>query len=66
MKKTKRFQRLILANKKMLIKSGFNYYTIQRWINGERNPSYDSALKLSKVLNIPIQEFPYIKLTINE
>jgi hypothetical protein len=61
MKKTTSFKKLIKENRKLLLSKGFKASTLTMWGNGERHPLKKIALKLAKILNIDVQEIPYVE-----
>ena len=61
MKNTTSFRKLIKSNRKLLLSKGFKASTLTMWAGGYRNPIKKTALKISKILNIDVQEIPYIE-----
>jgi len=61
MKNTTSFKKLIKDNRKLLISKGFKQSTLSMWFKGKRSPLKSTAKKLSKVLNIDIEEIPYVE-----
>lgn len=61
-KKTK-FQNMIKANRRILIKKhGFKASTISMWEHGKRIPEFSMAVLLSIHLGVPITDIPYHKI----
>jgi len=59
------FSKKVKQNRKELKAAGFRAPTIHRWEYGKRIPSFDTAIKLAQILDIPIAEIPYRQLTVN-
>jgi len=63
MKKTIKFKRLIEKNRKLLIKQHrFNKATVWTWIHGKRIPSFENAVRLSGILDIPLADIPFHRI----
>jgi len=67
-KKQNWFRRWVWEHKwELILKHGFKYPTVQRWMNGERNPTLGNAEKLARLYEIPVEKFPYVRMfVINE
>lgn len=61
MKNTTSFKKLIKNNRKLLLSKGFKASTVSMWYHGNRSPLRETAKKLAKILNIDIQEIPYVE-----
>lgn len=64
-KSAPKFQKLIRANRDLLIKKGFNQYTVRSWAYGYRMPDILHAMKLSAVLGVRLEKIPYRHVVIN-
>ena len=63
MKKQTKFQKLVLMNRRDLIKKhGFHPATVWTWVHGRKVPKWETAVKLSTILNVPITDIPYHKI----
>lgn len=61
MTKTTAFRQAIKINRKFLISKGFKPSTLTTWQYGKRSPLKKMARKLSNVLNISLDDIPYIE-----
>jgi hypothetical protein len=62
MNKSLKFQKLIERNRRDLIKThGFHKSTVCTWARGYRVPKWETAVKLSILLDVPITQIPYFK-----
>ena len=68
MKKQNWFRRWVWDHKwELILTHGFKYSTVQRWVNGERNPTYPNAERLARLYDIPVDRFPYVRMfVVNE
>jgi transcriptional regulator with XRE-family HTH domain len=65
MNKQSFFQKAVRDNRKRLIKEGFPAPTVHTWEFGKRQPKYETAKRLAKILRIPLGSIPYIRVQIN-
>jgi len=65
LEKTERFKLLIEEHFDGLREKGFKYQTLYAWLKGRRLPSFDNAVKLSALLNLPVSDIPYVRVEIN-
>lgn len=59
MKTSKQFQKLIRANKEKLALAGIKIHTIRSWAYGYRMPDLKNAVKISQILEIPLDNLVY-------
>lgn len=62
--KTK-FRLLVKKYRKELKKAGFKVTTINSWIYTKRVPFFDSAVKMSPIIGLPVAKIPYIRIEKN-
>lgn len=55
-----------LTQKQLADLVGCNQKDISRWETGDRKPTIDSLMKLSKALNLPLEEIAYERRRVNE
>jgi GIY-YIG catalytic domain. len=60
------FQSLLKKRRKDVIAAGFKASTVSMWIMGNRTPLWESAVRLSALLDLPINKVPYRKVSINQ
>jgi hypothetical protein len=51
--------------RRILIKAGFRDSTVTLWAQGKRKPEYETALKLAKLLRLPIKSVPWTRTITN-
>jgi hypothetical protein len=61
MKKTTSFKKLIKENRKLLLSKGFKASTLTMWKTGKRHPLKEIADRLARILNINVDEIPYVE-----
>ncbi len=66
MKTSIKFQKLIRKHRKALIEAGFNQYTVRSWAYGYRRPDVTHALKISAIIDMPLNEIPYRQIIFNK
>lgn len=66
MKPKHKFTILVKKNRQKLVDSGININTVRSWMYNFRIPSFDNAIKLSYLLDLPISQIPYRKIEINK
>ena len=67
MKKLTEFQKALKENRKVVKKTGlFSDSALTSWVQGMRTPRFDSAVKLSTLLDLPISKIPYRRVEINK
>lgn len=62
----KRFRERLKANRKQVLAAGFKASTVSMWIHGNRTPLWEHAVKLSVLLDLPIDRVPYRKVEYNQ
>ncbi|MCF7811572.1 helix-turn-helix domain-containing protein [bacterium] len=62
--KTK-FNKKVRENRKKLKEAGFGAPSIHNWEYGKKVPMFETAVKLSAILDMPIMEIPYWKPEMN-
>jgi hypothetical protein len=64
--KHKDFQKILKQRRQQVISAGFKPSTVSMWINGKRTPLWEHAVKLSILLDLPINKVPYRKVEVNQ
>ena len=60
--KQTRFQKLILKNRRDLIKvHGFHPSTVWTWVHGMKVPRMETAMKLAELLGVHLKDIPYFR-----
>ena len=61
MKIQTKFQILIKANRKLFLAAGYKPARLTMWTFGNRHPRFEDAKKLAMLLNISIDEIPWVR-----
>jgi hypothetical protein len=61
MSKINHFRKIIKQKKKQLITAGYSLSTIHSWIYTQRLPRFETAVEISPIIGMKINNIPYFK-----
>jgi hypothetical protein len=62
MKKIKNFRKAIKDKRSELREAGYTMPTINSWIYTDRLPRFETAIKLSNIIGLKLNEIPFFRI----